>query len=148
MGGGRNGVRCTALGTGGELPVCALHYGSAQERPRNRKRDGAVGWGGCSWAMRVGLFKAGLGPERTPGAARCALSLTAGMGPSLEDKEIELPLLALALLWPPPLAPARLRPKIQAGDKVLYFKYAGDNMETPGGVKYVVLREDDILCKA
>ncbi|GFR46910.1 hypothetical protein Agub_g8557 [Astrephomene gubernaculifera] len=37
---------------------------------------------------------------------------------------------------------------VQPGDKVLYFKYAGDNMETPSGEKYVVLREDDILCKA
>lgn len=38
--------------------------------------------------------------------------------------------------------------KIKAGDKVLYFKYAGENMETPRGDKYVMLREDDILCKA
>ncbi|EFJ50536.1 hypothetical protein VOLCADRAFT_80038 [Volvox carteri f. nagariensis] len=37
---------------------------------------------------------------------------------------------------------------VQPGDKVLYFKYAGDNMETPEGAKFVVLREDDILCKA
>ncbi|KAG2451531.1 hypothetical protein HYH02_004129 [Chlamydomonas schloesseri] len=34
------------------------------------------------------------------------------------------------------------------GDKVLYFKYAGDNMETPSGDKFVVLRSDDVLCKA
>ncbi|KAF5832968.1 chaperonin 10 kd subunit-domain-containing protein [Dunaliella salina] len=38
--------------------------------------------------------------------------------------------------------------KVKPGDKILYFKYAGDNMETPDGQKYVVLREDDILCKA
>lgn len=38
--------------------------------------------------------------------------------------------------------------QVSVGDKVLYFKYAGDNMETPGGDKFVVLREDDILCKA
>uniref|UniRef100_A0A7S0RR56 20 kDa chaperonin, chloroplastic n=1 Tax=Chlamydomonas leiostraca TaxID=1034604 RepID=A0A7S0RR56_9CHLO len=38
--------------------------------------------------------------------------------------------------------------RVQPGDRVLYFKYAGDNMETPDGTKYVVLREDDILCKA
>lgn len=37
---------------------------------------------------------------------------------------------------------------VQPGDRVLYFKYAGDNMETPSGEKFVVLREDDILCKA
>lgn len=38
--------------------------------------------------------------------------------------------------------------QVQPGDRVLYFKYAGDSMETPSGEKYVVLREDDILCKA
>jgi chaperonin GroES len=37
---------------------------------------------------------------------------------------------------------------VAAGDRVLYFKYAGDNMETPTGDKFIVLREDDILCKA
>lgn len=36
---------------------------------------------------------------------------------------------------------------VKPGDKVLYFKYAGDNMETPDGAKYVVLREDDILTR-
>lgn len=38
--------------------------------------------------------------------------------------------------------------QVAAGEKILYFKYAGDNMETPSGEKYVVLREDDLLCKA
>lgn len=38
--------------------------------------------------------------------------------------------------------------KVKEGDKVLYFKYAGDAMETPSGEKFMVLREDDILCKA
>ena len=38
--------------------------------------------------------------------------------------------------------------QVKEGDKVLYFKYAGDNMETPDGTKYIVVREDDILCKA
>jgi co-chaperonin GroES (HSP10) len=38
--------------------------------------------------------------------------------------------------------------QVKPGDRILYFKYAGDNMETPSGEKYVVLREDDILCKA
>ncbi|GFH19416.1 uncharacterized protein HaLaN_16361 [Haematococcus lacustris] len=37
---------------------------------------------------------------------------------------------------------------LKEGDRILYFKYAGDNMETPDGTKYVVLREDDVLCKA
>jgi hypothetical protein len=31
--------------------------------------------------------------------------------------------------------------------QVLYFKYAGDNMETPDGRKFIVLREDDILTR-
>ncbi len=38
--------------------------------------------------------------------------------------------------------------QLKEGDRVLYFKYAGDNMETPKGEKFVVLREDDVLCKA
>lgn len=38
--------------------------------------------------------------------------------------------------------------KVAEGDKVVYFKYAGDVMETPSGEKYVVLHENDILCKA
>ncbi len=41
----------------------------------------------------------------------------------------------------------RKAPKVQPGDKVVYFKYAGDNMETPDGTKFVVLHEQDILCK-
>ncbi|KAI8471100.1 MAG: chaperonin 23 [Monoraphidium minutum] len=42
----------------------------------------------------------------------------------------------------------RATPVVKEGDRVLYFKYAGDNMETPSGDKFIVLREDDILCKA
>lgn len=42
----------------------------------------------------------------------------------------------------------RSKPAVAPGDRVLYFKYAGDSMETPKGEKFVVLREDDILCKA
>lgn len=46
-------------------------------------------------------------------------------------------------------APNHRKPMtLKEGDKVLYFKYAGDNMETPMGQKFVVLREDDVLCKA
>jgi chaperonin GroES len=37
---------------------------------------------------------------------------------------------------------------VKAGDTVVYFKYAGDNMETTDGSKYVVLHQQDILCKA
>lgn len=42
----------------------------------------------------------------------------------------------------------RVTPKVKAGDRVLYFKWAGDAMETPSGDSYVVLHESDILCKA
>ena len=38
-------------------------------------------------------------------------------------------------------------PRVAAGDRVLYFKWAGDAMETPSGTQYVVLHEQDILCK-
>lgn len=37
--------------------------------------------------------------------------------------------------------------QVKPGDQVLYFKWAGDNMETPSGDKYVVLHEVDILAK-
>lgn len=37
--------------------------------------------------------------------------------------------------------------KVSEGDHVLYFKWAGDQMETPEGEQYVVLHESDILCK-
>ncbi|CAD7702943.1 unnamed protein product [Ostreobium quekettii] len=38
--------------------------------------------------------------------------------------------------------------KVKPGELVLYFKYAGDAMETLQGEKYIVLHETDILCKA
>ena len=41
----------------------------------------------------------------------------------------------------------RKAPKLKEGDNVIYFKWAGDAMETPSGEKYVVLHESDILCK-
>lgn len=37
--------------------------------------------------------------------------------------------------------------KVAVGDDVVYFKYAGDVMETSSGEKYIVLHESDILCK-
>eukprot|EP00210_Caulerpa_lentillifera_P000520 g503.t1 len=40
------------------------------------------------------------------------------------------------------------KPKVKKGDKVLYFKYAGEQMETTKGDEFVVLRQNDILCKA
>jgi len=55
------------------------------------------------------------------------------VGPGKYDKEAE---------------GGRTKSAVTPGDRVLYFKYAGDNMETPSGEKFIVLREDDILCKA
>ena len=37
--------------------------------------------------------------------------------------------------------------QVKEGDSVLYFKWAGDKMETPSGEQYVVLHNSDILCK-
>lgn len=37
--------------------------------------------------------------------------------------------------------------QVKAGDTVLYFKYAGEAMETPQGEQYIVVHEQDILCK-
>lgn len=42
---------------------------------------------------------------------------------------------------------SRKQPILKEGDSVLYFKWAGDNMETPSGEKYVVVHESDVLCK-
>lgn len=41
----------------------------------------------------------------------------------------------------------RIPLKVAEGDQVIYFKYAGDAMETPSGESYIVLHESDILCK-
>ena len=41
----------------------------------------------------------------------------------------------------------RITPKVKEGDRVLYFKWAGDAMETPSGDAFVVVHENDILCK-
>lgn len=41
----------------------------------------------------------------------------------------------------------RKAPKVNPGDRVIYFKYAGDSMETPEGERYNVLHEQDILAK-
>lgn len=37
--------------------------------------------------------------------------------------------------------------QVKEGDRVIYFKYAGDAMETPSGEKYNVLHASDILAK-
>ena len=42
---------------------------------------------------------------------------------------------------------SRKAPKLKEGDAVLYFKWAGDQMETPSGEKFVVVHESDVLCK-
>jgi chaperonin GroES len=34
---------------------------------------------------------------------------------------------------------------IKKGDKVMFFKYAGDKMYDDEGVEYIVVRENDIL---
>lgn len=41
----------------------------------------------------------------------------------------------------------RKQVKVSEGDQVVYFKYAGEPMETSSGEKYIVLHESDILCK-
>ena len=38
-------------------------------------------------------------------------------------------------------------PKLKAGDRVLFFKYAGDTVETSGGETFNVLHESDCLAK-
>jgi len=38
--------------------------------------------------------------------------------------------------------------EVEVGETVVYFKYAGDPLETPDGQKWVVLRQNDVLCKA
>ncbi|DBA77483.1 TPA: hypothetical protein ACH3X1_009306 [Trebouxia sp. C0004] len=42
---------------------------------------------------------------------------------------------------------SRKTPKVKEGDTVLYFKYAGEAMETPEGQQFIVVHEQDILCK-
>ena len=42
---------------------------------------------------------------------------------------------------------SRKEPKVKEGDSVLYFKWAGDQMETPSGEHFVVVHESDILCR-
>ena len=41
----------------------------------------------------------------------------------------------------------RTTPAVAPGDRVIFFKYAGDTMETPSGDKYNVMHEQDILAK-
>lgn len=35
-------------------------------------------------------------------------------------------------------------PQVKPGDSVLYFKYAGDKMQTPEGEQYVVVHDSDM----
>jgi chaperonin GroES len=41
----------------------------------------------------------------------------------------------------------RKAPRVAPGDRVIYFKYAGDPMQTPAGELFTVLHEQDILAK-
>ena len=36
-------------------------------------------------------------------------------------------------------------PQVKAGDRVLYFKYAGDKLQTPAGDDYLLLYETDVM---
>jgi chaperonin GroES len=36
---------------------------------------------------------------------------------------------------------------VKAGDKVIYFKYAGEVIPTASGARYAVVHAQDILCK-
>ena len=37
--------------------------------------------------------------------------------------------------------------KLQVGDRVSFFKYAGDSVETAAGDAYNIISETDVLCK-
>lgn len=37
--------------------------------------------------------------------------------------------------------------QVKEGDKVIYFKYAGDVMSTSSGARYTVIHASDILCR-
>ncbi len=37
--------------------------------------------------------------------------------------------------------------KLKVGDKVSFFKWAGDAIDTPSGAAYNVVNESDVLCK-
>ena len=41
----------------------------------------------------------------------------------------------------------RKAPRVAPGDRVIYFKYAGDPMQTPAGELFTVLHEQDILAR-
>lgn len=97
-------------------------------------------------------------PEMKPLGDRCLVlvedtaDITLG-GVVLPDAAKERPLLGTVVTVGPgkynkDAEGGRKKMMMKSGDKVLYFKYGGENMETPAGVKYVVLKEDDILCKA
>lgn len=68
----------------------------------------------------------------------------------LPDSAKERPLSGTVVLTGPGKADrngVRKPPELQPGDRVVYFKYAGEQMETPTGDKYVVLHDKDILAK-
>ena len=71
-----------------------------------------------------------------------------GPGKRKEDGSVEEPKACISIAKHVPLSKRDAFSQVKAGDKILYFKYAGEKMETTTGEQYVVLREPDILCKA
>ncbi|BDA44358.1 probable 10 kDa chaperonin [Coccomyxa sp. Obi] len=94
-------------------------------------------------------------PELRPAADRVLIKVqdsadvTAG-GVLLPDSAKEKPIAGTVVRVGPGKREkdgSRKTPILKEGDSVLYFKWAGDNMETPSGEKYVVVHESDVLCK-
>ncbi|CAL8470320.1 g9862 [Coccomyxa elongata] len=94
-------------------------------------------------------------PELRPAADRVLIKVqdsadvTAG-GVLLPDSAKEKPIAGTVVRVGPgkrEKGGSRKQPILKEGDSVLYFKWAGDNMETPSGEKYVVVHESDVLCK-
>jgi chaperonin GroES len=131
------GLGCTDLKLGGEIHILlrASDVIGAMPRPGARAED------------IPDLRPLG---DRVLLRVQEAASVTAG-GVVLPDSAKERPMAGEVVRTGPGKwdedAGERVAPKVQAGDRVLYFKYAGDAMETPTGEKFVVLHESDILCK-
>ena len=96
-------------------------------------------------------------PALAPAADRVLLKVTPAAGVTaggvvLPDSAKEKPVAGVVVRTGPGKRDEetgeRVAPKVKEGDRVLYFKWAGDAMETPSGDAFVVLHESDILCKA
>lgn len=84
-------------------------------------------------------------PESAKEKPLSGIVIRTGPGKRKKDGELEPPKVEISFVF------ARFRfynGQVKDGDKVLYFKYAGEQMETSAGEEYVVIRESDILCKA